>query len=606
MEATEYPENNSNYFFQKFRYYCLRVFRILAITDIIGLLIIALFVGFLAGIGSIVFWLMITYFRELFFNIPRQANFYAEVLKLPWYQRIAAPALGGLVIGPLLAYVVREARSHSVPDILEAVELRDGKIRPMVVPLKILISSICIGAGGSAGRVDPLVVMGGGVGSAAGQFFNLDEEQIKTLLASGVAGGLAGTFNAPIAGAIYSEEIILKEFRIRYFSPIVVSSVVATSVSRLYWGSSPFFPGLDFTMASYWEFIAYVLFGLLAGILALTFTNMLGFSIRTFKSLRLPYYLKPALGGLIVGLLAYFIPQVYGSGGPVIQKPLVGEVLIPVALVLLVAKIVATSLFLGSGGSGGIFAPTLFAGAMAGSSFGQFCATLFPNITAGSSSYAIVGMGALFAGVAHAPLTAIIFIFELTRDYQIMLPLMLACIISTVLAEQLQKTNIYTIDLADRGVDIHSDQQQVLLNSIEVREAMSKSIVSIESTATLSRLHSLISETYHTHYPVVDPDSGEISGVLSYNRILDSFGIDENLIIARDMADPPVIINPADSLQKAYDLISKENIALLCVVSPGDGKELIGVLNRSDIIDVYHRRLSEHSLQFNLPPLPHR
>lgn len=477
-------------------------------------------------------------------------------------------------------------------------ELEQGQIRPLVVPLKVFISALGIGAGGSAGRVDPVVVMGAGIGSSAAQFLNLDEEQIKTLLASGAAGGIAATFNAPIAGVLFAEEIILKEFKLSYFSPIVVASITATAVSQNFLGAAPFFEGLTFQLVSYWEFIPYLFLGLLMGGLALIFTNSLGFLLKLFKNLQVPYFLKPALGGLLVGLIGYFLPQVYGTGNPIIEQALHGPVLIPLALALIVAKIIATSCFIGSGGSGGLFAPALFIGGWAGNFFGQISAKMLPGLAAVPGSYAVIGMGAMFAGLAHAPLTAILFIFELTRDYQIMLPIMLASIVSFVLAEQLQKTNIYTIDLAARGIDVFSDRKGVLLKKIKIREVMTADPVVIKEDTPLSKVHQLVREEHHTHFPVVKRETGEVVGVLSYNHILDTSPGD-NVVTAGELVDSsPLCLTPADSLENAYNLIQSPEIKLICIVDEEQENKLVGVVNRGDILSAYHRRLSADSLHF--------
>jgi len=555
------------------------------------ILIVAIVVGIVGGYGAVGFRYLIRLFQSLFFKGGGEL---LEILhNLPWYRVLLAPAAGGLIIGPIIYFLARETKGHGVPEVMEAVALKGGKMRARVVFIKCLVSSICIGSGGSVGREGPIVQIGSATGSAVGQFLGISERIRKTLVGCGAAAGIAATFNAPIAGVMFSLEIILGDFAISTFCPVVLSSVTATVISRVYLGDSPAFLVPLYQLVSVWEVIPYILLGLFAGAMAVVFTSSLYRMEDLFNGLRIPDYLKPLIGGLGLGAVGLFLPHVYGVGYESINLALFGQIGWYLLLGLMLAKIFSTSLALGSGGSGGIFAPSLFIGAMAGGLFGRIVHFLFPAVTATSGAYALVGMGALVAGATHGPITAILILFEMTDDYKIFLPLMIACIISTITARQLKKESVYTMKLLRRGLDIRGGREVTILQTLLVRDCMSEEKVLIPEMMTFSDVaNKMLASRFH-HFPVVD-SKGRMVGIIHFNE-LKGYLFDENLslyTIARDLAHKKyVAITPEENLLQAIERFGARDLEEMPVVSPQDPALVVGTLSRTDVMQAYNREL---------------
>jgi len=328
---------------------------------------------------------------------------------------VAIPALGGLLAGPLIAFFAQEAKGHGVPEVMQAIALRGGRIRPRVVVAKIIASALCIGSGGSAGREGPIVQVGAALGSTLGQGLRFSEARIRNLVACGAAAGIAATFNAPIAGVIFAMEIILGELHLGDLGNVVVSAVTASTLARVFLGERPAFVIPRYGMQSPWEVLLYALLGILAALAAVGFIRLLYWFEDRFDAWRFPQALKPVVGGLLLGALAYFypvvlgmglvpaseaaaglplsanMPHVFGSGFAVIEGALLGELSFGLLLALALLKPLATSLTLGSGNSGGVFAPALFTGAALGGAFGRVVERLMPGATAGPGAFAVVG-----------------------------------------------------------------------------------------------------------------------------------------------------------------------------------------------------------------------
>src|SRR5690606_15543070 len=382
----------------------------------------SLLVGLGTGLAAVAFNLLIQTFTGLSFSTLPDAAGGAR------WTLVAVPALGGLLVGPLIYLFAREAKGHGVPEVMQAIALRGGRIRPVVAVVKAITASITIGTGGSVGREGPIVQIGSALGSTIGQLFHLSEERIRNLVACGAAGGIAATFNAPIAGVIFAVEVILGELSANHAGTIIISAVTASATMDLILGSEYAFPVPEpYALETVWEFGLYAVFGVLAALVAAAFVRTLYAAEDFFDHQKLiPGWLQPAVGGLLLGGLALAyprlfpalaydrIPQVFGGGYAPIANARAGREVIATALLLLVLKMIATNLTLGSGGSGGVFAPSLFMGAMAGAAFGQVANQLFPGVVAPPGAYALVGMGAVFAGSAHAPITAVVMLFELT------------------------------------------------------------------------------------------------------------------------------------------------------------------------------------------------
>jgi len=426
------------------------------IPETASLIVLSLTVGVAGGFAALFFRWLITFFQNLFF--VRTA---AILSFLGAYYIVLIPALGGLIVGPLIYFFAREAKGHGVPEVMEAVALKGGRIRPRVSLVKALASSICIGSGGSVGREGPIVQIGSAVGSTIGQALKMSEDRIKNLVACGAAAGISATFNAPIAGVFFALEVILGEFSTGSFSAVVLSSVTASIIARAFLGDHPAFDIPKYSLQSPWEIGNYFLLGILCAVTALLFIKILYFFEDVFDAIKIPEYIKPVFGGFIIGATGLFFPQIFGVGYETVSLALTGNILITTLALLIFVKILATSITIGSGGSGGVFAPSLFIGAMLGGFFGYVVGAFYPGWAGVSGAYALAGMGGVFAAAAHAPITAILILFEMTNNYRIILPLMITCVISVTIISLLSKENIYTEKLLRRGVDLRAARNRL-------------------------------------------------------------------------------------------------------------------------------------------------
>lgn len=366
---------------------------------------------------------------------------------------LAVPVLGGLLYGPLVARFAPEARGHGVPEVMLAVARQGGRIRPRVAVVKSLASALCIGTGGSVGREGPIVQIGSALGSVAGQRLGFGADRMRLLVACGAAAGVAATFNAPVAGVFFALEVILRDFEVEAIGMVVLSAVAASVVGRLALGSAPFLALPAFRVVSLVELGLYAALGALAAVVGIAFVRVLyGMEDLADEVWRGPDWARPAAGGVLLGVLLLLVPQMYGVGYPVLERAVDGREVLLALVGLLVAKVLATSLTLAIGGSGGVFAPSLFTGAMLGAAFGTVAHAALPALTAPAGAYAVVGMAAVFAATARAPIAAVLIVFELTGDYAIILPLMLAVAVAAGLANALTADTVYTLKLRRRGI----------------------------------------------------------------------------------------------------------------------------------------------------------
>jgi CIC family chloride channel protein len=555
--------------------------------------ILATLVGLAGGFGAIGFRYLIGFIQEVAYGSGESL---LEVAPLtPWYLRIWIPALGGLVVGPLVYFLAREAKGHGVPEVMEAVALRSGIIRKRIVLVKSLASAISIGTGGSVGREGPIVQIGSAIGSSIGQVLRISEDRIRTLVGCGAAAGIAATFNAPVAGSMFALEIILGDFGLATFSPIVISSVVATAVSRHFLGDFPAFLVPAYQLVSAWELPLYVILGFFCALVAVTFTTVLYRAEDFFDHLKFPAYLKAFVGGLILGCIGLRFPHILGVGYKAIDMALMQQLAWWVLLLLVGLKILATSITIGSGGSGGIFAPSLFMGAMAGGFFGSVVHQLFPGVTASPGAYSIVGMGAVVSGTTHGPLSAILILFEMTGDYKIILPLMIACIISSLASGQWLKDSIYTLKLARRGVNIRAGKEVNVLKSISVSDVMHPEVETIPENISLGGLAEKISKSKYKSFPVVDQE-GRLTGIVTHYDYRDVVFEEDlkDLVVVKEVATPNVVtVSIEDNLYDAMEKITSKDFSLLPVISNRDPRQLLGVLTRRDIISAYNRAITK-------------
>jgi chloride channel protein, CIC family len=432
----------------------------------LGMVVMALVVGVGAGFGAVGFrWLVygFTWLATGSDQFGQQGRVPSP--HLPWFGvwfLLVIPVLGGLVYGPLIQRFAREARGHGVPEVMLAVAENGGRIRPPVTGVKALASAICIGTGGSVGREGPIVQIGSALASTLGQVVRMPQARLRILVACGAAGGIAATFNAPLTGVLFGFEVILRDFSIDALFATIMSAVAGDLVSQAFFGSAPFFSGLphDLTVHHAYTYLLVAVLGLAAGLIGWGFKTVLYWLEDALDALwrGRPEWARPAVGGLALGAVLLVLPQMYGVGYPVMDKAVAGQYVLWFLVVLLVGKVIATSVTLSIGGSGGIFAPSLFTGVMAGMAFGDVVQHLFGHIVYSPSLFAIVAMGAVFGAAAQSPLTAIASAAEMTGNFTLVLPVMLAVGIATALSRRLSYGSIYTTKLLRRGIDIEQRQ----------------------------------------------------------------------------------------------------------------------------------------------------
>jgi CIC family chloride channel protein len=609
---------------------------------------LAVLIGVAAGYGAALF----TFLINLFTDISVRPFLELQSLHSGWgWLLCATPAWGLLFVSWMTRKFAPEAQGHGVPEVIVAVARKDGVIRSRVSLIKILASGICIGTGGSVGREGPIVQIGSSLGSLAGQYLKLPARSIKVLVAAGAAAGISATFNAPLAGVVFSSEIILGSFAIESLTPIVIASVVADVVQTRIGehGMNPAFLQLEYEYLGAWEQLPiYFLLGLLCGLAAVGFTKMV-YGLEDASHKWLPnWWVRALVLGSIVGIVGalypsvppslsiadrqelerghHRLPPVFGVGYEVVDHALHLETaarpapvdpeiygtehdktvrlhatdllpelwwLLPLALL----KPILTSITLAGGGSGGIFAPSLFIGATLGASFGLICNVLVPEISANPGVYAIVGMGAVVAGTTHGVLSAILVVYEMTNDYRIILPIMIAAGLASVVARFIEPGSIYHMKLVRRGEAIARGHEMHRLEHIMVRDVMIRQFPTVKQRDDVSEIIRVARSNPTIESLPVLSDEGHVVGIIrpeDLHRVLDS-DLPPQLVQADDIAlKTPIAVSPDENLLEALRDFGTRDIETLPVeVTSGNTRRLVGLLLRADVMRRYRQEMLE-------------
>lgn len=557
------------------------------------LAVLAVVVGVGTGYGAVAFvWLLgkVGQWRDaLRLNV-------GSVLGL-----LLAMGAAGLIVGLIIDRFAREAKGHGVPEVMEAMVMRGGRIRPRVAAAKVLASSLTLGVGGSAGREGPIVQVGSALGSSIGQLFRFSNERVRTLVACGAAAGIAATFNAPIAGAIFALEVILGRFTARYFGAVVVSAVSASIVARASLGARPAFDVPAYALNAPSELLLYLLLGVLAAFLAVLFIRSLYRVEGLFDHWSVPLPLKTTLGMLLTGLTGLLLANefVLGPGLDLIGDAINTDFEFTLGLMaaMLGLKLLATLFTLGSGNSGGVFAPSLFMGALLGGMVGQVGNSLWPGVVAHPGAYALVGMAAVFAGAARAPMTAILIVFEMSGDYRLILPLMLATVVSTLVAEGLFRESIYTLKLKLKGISLQRGRNVDVLESVTVEEVMGAA-QTLSPNTPLREAVDRLTRAHENAFAIVDAQ-GDLIGVLSLSDL--DRAVDNELDLETPVAGlgtPRAKLLTAfsdESIGEALTRLSGRGLGLLPVVSREAPNRLLGQVRRESILRGYDLALARRS-----------
>ncbi|MFE0631156.1 chloride channel protein [Streptomyces sp. NPDC058864] len=559
-----------------------------------GVVALGLIVGLGAGLGAIAFRWLIQAFTRLFSgHQDYSAAGRAAHPNLPWlgpWFVLLAPVVGGLLYGPLVQRFAKEARGHGVPEVMYAVALRGGRIAPQVSVVKALASALCMGSGGSVGREGPIVQIGSALGSTLGGVLRVPENRMRMLVACGAAGGIAATFNAPLAGVFFAMELILRDFAVESFGVVVISSVTASVVGRAAFGDAAFLALPAFHVDHLVQYLLFAALGVVAGMVGLGFTRVLYLVEDACDwAWRGPEWLRPAAGGLLLGGVLLALPEMYGVGYPALENAVEGRYVIGFVLLLLVGKVLATSLTIGIGGSGGVFAPSLFIGAMTGTAFGILVHHLSPATGGHAGAYGLVGMGAAFAGAARAPITAVVVLFELTGEYSIILPMMLAIVVATLTSRALSRDSIYTLKLRRRGIDLDQAHRDSPFASVSAGHVMESPPTPLSTDMPLSQAADSLALSGHGALPVTDCD-GQYHGVVTARAVAEALAVartdvSQSAATVRDLTEMPQAVTDRTPLSAALHALITSDGTGLPVLEHGSGRP-VGWITHQAVLGV--------------------
>ena len=529
---------------------------------------------------------------------------------------ILIPGIGGFIAGILIKYGSRGARGHGVPVVMEAIAVNQSKLGTRLALTKIVAAATSIGAGFSLGRVGPVVLMAATFGSDLGQRAKLSVEETRILIGAGTAAAVTTAFNAPLGGVIFAMELILSEMRTRSFIPLVVSTVTATAVARSMEGDLAAFSDLPvYSIVSSLEYPLYLILGLVVGLASVGFIKLLYAIDEISEKVRwVPLPIQTTIGGIMVGMIGLVFPEILGNGFGITQEIMLGENLrvdlsrgpggilsmqeinfyigtISNVVVLLIClflfKLIATSISVGSGASGGVFTPSLFIGASIGAVFGHAVGVF--EFTAPAGAYALVGMAAFVAATTRATLTAIVLLFEMTNNYEIILPLMLSCVVADGVCYVLSEHSVYTAKLARHGVRIDLEAEQDLMRMLTVQEAMTEEVMSVEPETPIEATIEMLEDTGHMSFPVVE--YGVLLGIITWTDIHRAVEQgDRDRTVSEYYTRTPITVTPMETLSDAMDKLGKKEIGHLPVVDPKDSSKLIGYITKGDIVRIYNRK----------------
>ena len=553
-----------------------------------------LIVGLTTGAGVWLFKRMIDLVHLAFFNY-----FYSLIDHLGIWTVILIPVIGGVVVGLVVHYFIGEERHHGVAGVMEAAALAGGRLRYYRMPAKAVASALSIGTGASVGPEDPSVQIGASLGSMFGQKLQLSDDRVRSLVAAGAASGIAAAFNAPIAGVFFGLEIILGEISGGAFGIVVLASVISSMFTQAVAGREPAFHVPAYAFGSPLQLPLYLGLGLLAGPVSVLYIRLLYLIQDAFHDrLSVPRWVKPAIAGLIVGAVGIFLPQVFGVGYDTIGNILNGQTAgFWILTALMLAKLILTPVSIGGGFPGGVFAPSLFIGAALGAAYGVGFNLLFPSLGLIPGAFAMVGMAAVLAGSVHAPLTAVILLFEMTNDYRIILPLMFAVVVSMILSQRLVGDSVYTLGLARKGIRLERGRDVDVLETITVGEVMRPAPLTLSENDSVEHVSDVFAKSRHHGLPVLN-DRGELTGVLTISDISRAQDKDTSSLTAADLYTSDLITAyPDETIGQALRSMGGRGIGRLPVVSRTDPRQMVGWLSRSDLLRAYDVAITKRASQ---------
>ncbi|MFI4986354.1 MAG: chloride channel protein [Alphaproteobacteria bacterium] len=564
-------------------------------NDQLLLVLIALVIGMLGAFGVIAFRGLISLIQLLALGFD-SAHVLDFARTLPWWRILLAPTLGGLMIGLFVRYAVPGRRPQGVPDVMEAAALRGGRLSLRTTIAGAVANAASIGVGGSVGREGAVIHLGATMASWLGQRLRLPPAMIRTALGCGVASAVAASFNAPIAGVFFALEVVIGNYAISTFAPLVVASVIGTVISRLYYGDFPSFILPQYQIVSPWEYFAFALLGLVCAAVSLSFMTSAQVVEQVVERFGIPRWLRPTCGGLLLGLIALVFPHVLGVGYDSIDQALFGTIPLWLMIALVVAKTAATSICIGTGFGGGDFSASLFLGAMTGGAFGLFAAQAFPDLASSHGAYSLVGMGAVAGPVLGAPITTILIIFEMTGDYAMTLAVMIAVVVSSLIVNETFGRSMYMMKLEHRGINLKGGREVSIFSSIPVADLMRRAYASVRPEAPMSAVIEALRTAPYGLAFVVD-EEGRLSGQISVADLApmaDSVIPGGVPVIAADIANPrPVVLEAGDDPRRAIRLMEARMGSHLPVVRDKASMRMVGVVDVHELVLAYHKALLE-------------
>jgi CIC family chloride channel protein len=560
-------------------------------------------VGILAGLIAFILYDLIGLFTNLAYYHEWSFHFRSpEHTQIgPWI--IVTPMIGGLIIGFMAKYGSEKIKGHGIPEAMEAVLTSRSRIEAKVAILKPLSAAIAIGTGGPFGAEGPIIQTGGAVGSLVGQFISTTAAERKVLLACGAGAGMAATFNTPIAGVILAIELLLFEFRARSFIPLVIACTLATSVRAVLLGQHSMFTmgNVNFDVLHGLPF--YLLLGVISGIAAIGFTKLLYWVEDQFARLPINDLWHPAIGALGLGIIGFFVPRVLGVGYDTISDILNNNLALKLLILVAVFKALALVISLGSGTSGGLLAPMFMSSAALGGIFAMVVNMIVPSAHLSPGAFALVAMAAVFGSASRATFAFIVFAFEITRDYNAILPLMLACVIADMIALRYSPSSIMTEKLTRRGLRVPNEFEVGAMTVVRVSEVMRKDVVPIAQQMTVSELAERMGRGEPAYnltqgLPIVS-DDGNLVGVVTQGDLLRALEQDPpgTMTVLEAGSNQLIVAYPDELVHDAMHCMLRHNIGRLPVVSRENPQQMVGYFNRASLLGAWTRQMEEEGIR---------
>ncbi|WP_054967354.1 chloride channel protein [Alicyclobacillus ferrooxydans] len=543
------------------------------------LLFYAVLIGVVAGYGAVGFRKLIDVFTNLFF-VHLSGG-------LSWIGRadvFLLPVIGLVIVSFIVKKFAPEAKGHGVPEVMAAIAEHGSIIRPRVVLVKAVASALTIGSGGSVGREGPIVQIGSAFGSTLGQYLGLPERYLRLMVACGAGAGIAATFNAPVGGVMFATEVILGSFALQNFTAIVISCVVSAAIGRIYLGDHPSFPMPTYHVGHFSVYWIYVIIGILAGVWGYVYIKVLYYLEDWFDARHWPFWLKAAFGGLIVGVIGIWFPQIFGVGYNSVDQALTNHMGLKLLLALLLLKLFVTSVTIAAGGSGGVFSPGLYQGSMLGGAIGVVISMAFPHLGVSPGAMAAMAMAGVFAGSAQAPVTSIMMLFEMTGDYSIILPLMISSVLAATIAGTLSKDSIYTLKLVRRGLDIARLRHPDRMKAVYVGEAVAKERLTLRSNMTVDQAWERFAETGEW-FALVRTEKGLLLGSVARAQVLEALNDHRNSAVVSDLL--PKTVHRIQERATLADALSQMNLHHVTYLLVCRQDIPVGVIGSSDVIHAY-------------------